>query len=330
MNEAWLSKLNENPIDWLLSSNPWTKYMTLIDLLETPQDSEVVIQAKKELAEAPFVSQLIHEAAGWFAVPPKRHDDSKMSHYQLKMLADFGFMESDDLIKPIVDLAMNHVDGGTFAIKQALPERGSNVEIDDNFDEWHALPCDSPLISSTLYRLGNRSEALMKSIDIIKEKWMSETGWFCHLFFVNSQFKKHQVGCMMAGLEALELFSLLPGGVDREILGKAFKPLQYHRDFGKSLYYFGRSKKFWTLKYPFVWYNALYVADVLSRFDIFRGEAVLKEIIDWILESQNEQGRFKPTSKFMHYGKWDFANKKEESPWMTYLCCRILKQYYRT
>ncbi|MDA3850385.1 MAG: hypothetical protein PF447_03855 [Spirochaetaceae bacterium] len=43
------------------------------------------------------------------------------------------------------------------------------------------------------------------------------------------------------------------------LIRRAIEPLIYHRELGKSLYYFGRSKKFWTFKYPFVWYNALYI-----------------------------------------------------------------------
>ena len=90
----------------------------------------------------------------------------------------------------------------------------------------------------------------------------------------------------------------------------------------------GRSKRFWRLKYPFVWYNALYVADVLSRFTHLKDEILLREMVEWILESQDENGRFAPTSMFLHYKDWDFSNKKEPSPWITYLCCRILKRYY--
>ncbi|WP_432404242.1 hypothetical protein [Wukongibacter sp. M2B1] len=119
---------------------------------------------------------MIKEAGQWFSVPPKRHDDSKMSHYQLKMLADFGFNESNPKIKSITEFAMNYIENDLFAIKQALPKKDSNPKIGDNFNEWHALPCDSPVISSTLYRLGNRSEALIKSIDLIREKWNNETG----------------------------------------------------------------------------------------------------------------------------------------------------------
>jgi hypothetical protein len=49
----------------------------------------------------------------------------------------------------------------------------------------------------------------------------------------------------------------------------------------------------------------------------------------WIKKLQDNDGRYKPTSIFMKYKGWDFANKKEASPWITYLCCKILKQFYR-
>lgn len=323
-----ITVLKEFPIDWLLTSNPWTKLMTQKVLLTLPDTSEDVILSQKELETHPDIKKLIDETTHWFEITPKRHDDAKMSHYQLKMLADFGFTESDPGIKNIIEQVMLHVENDTFAIKQALPERGKTSKISDDFDEWHALPCDSPIISSTLYRLGNRSDSLMRSIECIKKKWSTETGWFCHLFFVNSQYKKHQMGCMMAGLQALELFSLFPDNVDEKVIQNAFQPLKYHKEYGKSLYYFGRSKKFWSFKYPYVWYNALYIADVLSRFDRFKEEEVLKEIIEWIESSQDENGRFQPTSMFMYYKDWDFANKREKSPWITYLCCKILKQYY--
>lgn len=320
--------MKEFPIDWLLASNPWTKHMTQKVLLGLPDSSEEVLQSRKELENHPNIRKLMDDATNWFDIPTKRHDDAKMSHYQLKMLADFGFTESNPTIRAIMEYVMQHVEDDTFAIKQALPERGNSTKIGKDFNEWHALPCDSPIISSTLYRLGNRSDLLMKSIEKIKQKWLTETGWFCHLFFVSSQFKKHQRGCMMAGLQALELFSLFPENVDKKMIQNAYQPIRYHKEYGQSLYYFGRSKKFWSFKYPYVWYNALYIADVLSRFDMFKDEVVLKEIIDWIETSQDEQGCFQPTSMFMYYKNWDFSNKKEKSPWVTYLCCKILKQYY--
>lgn len=326
MENHWKQPLKGDPTAWLLGSNPWTVYQTMQHLVHT--EDAVFADAKRHLLADVRIQHLIQEAARWFEVPPKRHDDAKMSHYQLKMLADFGLTVADPVIADIVEMAKSHMDQDYFAIKQALPERGSEVILDDSFDQWHALPCDAPVILTTLYRLGDRSESLMKAISAMQKAWLEPSGWFCHLFFVDSQFKKHGAGCMMAGLMALELFSLLPD-VDSKSIEHAFSTLVYHKDFGKSLYYFGRSKKFFTYKYPYVWYNALYMADVVSRYPQFRETDLMKELMTWLLDGQDEAGRYKPTSMFMHYKGWDFANKKEVSPWLTFLVCKILKQYYQ-
>jgi len=132
----------------------------------------------------------------------------------------------------------------------------------------------------------------------------------------------------MAGLFALEVFSLIPELKESAAAKNAYTPLEFHKDYGKSMYYFGRSKKFWTLKYPFVWYNALYLAEVLTRFEFLKNSELVKELIAWIENSQDEDGRFKPTSMFRAYKEWEFADKKQASGWITFLCCRILKNYY--
>ncbi len=245
------------------------------------------------------------------------------------MLADFGLTVADAGMNEIALKATEHIDDGLFAFKQQLPEKrqGFSKPAPDG-DEWHALPCDSPLISYTLLASGYKTPAVVQSVDIIKEKWNNAQGWFCHFFFVESMFNKLQIGCPMAGLMALELFSLVPDIKESVYAKNAYQPIRFHRDYGKSLYYFGRSKKFWTFKYPYVWYNALYLADVLTRFEFLKEEALLKELVEWIKKSGDEEGKFKPTSIFMIYKDWDFANKKEPSPWITFLCCRILKRYY--
>lgn len=38
MAENWLSKLNGNPLEWMLESNPWTRYGTLTELMDYPRD----------------------------------------------------------------------------------------------------------------------------------------------------------------------------------------------------------------------------------------------------------------------------------------------------
>jgi len=327
-NEAtmqnWINKLNDNPTAWLLESNPWTNYRTLIDLLELPENSSKVFDAKQKLDNDKLVNELINDADQWFPVNATRHDDSKLAHYKLRMLADFGFTVKDQRILQIVEKAMAHRENDLFAIRQTLPLKDTIA----GTDEWHALPCDSTILNYTLIKLGLDNELIAKNIEHIRDKWSTDEGWFCFLPFVNGQHKKIRIGCPMAGLMALEVFSLVPQLKESIYAHHAYEPLKFHLEYGKSLYYFGRSKKFWTLKYPFVWYNALYLADVLSRFEFTKDEPLLKDLITWIEQMQTEEGKFKANSMYTNYRNWDFADKKQPSPWITFLCCRILKRFY--
>jgi len=329
MSDQWKNKLKDDPIPWLLESNPWTRYRTLTDILEQPLSETEVKNTKNELCQFQQVKDLLDDASQWFPQSITRHNDAKICYYKLRMLADFGLTKEDPGIEEIIKKITLKPDKGLFAVRQTLPEKGKGFEKPNaNADEWHALPCDSPLITYILISLGVDNRQIKNTIEQFKDHWETEPGWFCHFFFVENQFKKLQIGCPIAGLMALEVFSQVPELKESQYAKNAFAPLKFHKEHGKSLYYFGRSKKFWTLKYPFVWYNALYLAEVLSRFDFLKKEPLVKELVQWIEASQDENGRFKPTSMYMPYKSWDFSNKKEPSPWMTFLCCRILKRWY--
>jgi hypothetical protein len=330
--DSWQSKLKADPVPWLLESNPWTLYNTLADLLETPASDRELVMARDELLRHEMIIKLAEEVKDWIAIAPTRNNDAKISYFKLRMLADFGLRHDDLDLSVTVRKAAEHVIDDMFAIRGALPDqpaKGENYEIPDRkADVWHVSPCNSPAITAALLALGVQSEPVEVAVTALKNRWLDGIGWFCHFFFVESQHKKLQVGCPVAGLMALDVFSRIPDLKESDHARRAFEPIRFHKDYGKTLYYFGRSKKFWTFKYPFVWYNALYLADVLTRFDFAKEEELVKELVEWIIASQDEKGRFKPTSIFMEYKHWDFSNKKEASPWITFLACRILKQYF--
>lgn len=323
--------MEQDVLDWILSGPSYAAYRTRLDLMGEAGDSPEVLNAGKKMEDDPQVVDLINAASEWFSEIPKRHDDAKMSHYRLRMLADFGFDITDCRIAAIVKRALVHTDDGLPAIRQALPEKGANLKPDESFDEWHALPCDATVLAATLYRLGCREPVLMGAISDILERWREPGGWFCHLFFVDSQYRKHGTPCMMAALQTLELLSELPMAdvPDRGILrDTAFDALEAHHGMGRSLYYFGRGRKFHTLKYPYAWYNALYMAEVLSRFPELHDRPLVRELRTWLEDSRADDGSWTPTSMFMAYRDWDFADKKNPSPWLTFLCLRILGRFF--
>jgi len=47
MKNNYLNHLKNNPIPWLLESNPWIKYKTLTDLMDLPLSSSEVKKAKQ-------------------------------------------------------------------------------------------------------------------------------------------------------------------------------------------------------------------------------------------------------------------------------------------
>lgn len=323
----WKDLLKADPIPFLLKGEPWTRFNTLTGLLGRPEHDPEVRTAWEELHEHPLIRDLLSRLDIWFETSVTRHNDPKLPPHILKALADLGVGAEDPGIPEIISQIEARREGPLFSVRQTLPDKG-NRRADPQADEWYALPCDSPEITSTLLQLGYDSPAVRESSKEIIRLWEQDEDWFCHFFFVESQHKKHRTGCPMAGLMALDLFSRLPEKPDPAIIRKAFEPMVYHRDLGKSLYYFGRSKKFWTFKFPFVWYNALYLADVLTRFQEFHETPLVEELVGWVREGQSEAGLWKADSVFQMYKGFDFAQKREPSGWITFLCCRILRQRF--
>lgn len=313
--------INSKTLDWLISSDPWTSYMVRKDILgETYTDLERRRQISEILSE-PRVSMLLNDLKQYFPYVAKSHTDAKLSHYKLRMLSDFGLKKQDGL-EGIIDAVKRRTDGYMYAIRQQKPLKDGAEH-----GEWHALPCDSPLLTYTLMKLGDNDGLREKQIGYLTDMWRTEKGWFCHLPFVNGQFKREQIGCPMAGLQALECFSLSDALKESVYAQNAFQTLAHHYALGRSIYYFGRGKRFFTFKYPFVWYNALYMAEVLSRFEFAKKHDMMTQLVDWIKSGQSEDGKYMATSMYVEYKNWDFGNKKAASQWITFLCYRILKRF---
>jgi hypothetical protein len=93
-------------------------------------------------------------------------------------------------------------------------------------------------------------------------------------------------------------------------------------------YMFYMGTDFRKLKAPAMWYDIISVTDVLSRFDFVKTDPRFCEMIDLIKEKQNADGMFISESVYQKFKGWDFGQKKTVSPYLTYLCIRILRRVY--
>ena len=93
-----------------------------------------------------------------------------------------------------------------------------------------------------------------------------------------------------------------------------------------KLYLFGIGTVFHKLKYPFIWYDILHVAEVLSHFPFLYQDIRFVELISKVSEQASGDGRYVPGSMYQAWKGWSFADKKNPSPWLTFLVLRILKR----
>jgi len=165
----WMNKLNDNPIDWLLDSNSWTRYRTLFDLLEYDVNSKEVKEAHTNLVKDEDIQSLIHETAEWMPKAATRNNNPQITYFKLRMLSEFGLNKDDPEIDTIYKKAVKHIQNDLCACKGQIPEKPKKGEIFEkpglDADVWHISPCNSPVITYALYGLGYRTDLVNKSIE---------------------------------------------------------------------------------------------------------------------------------------------------------------------
>jgi hypothetical protein len=158
-----------------------------------------------------------------------------------------------------------------------------------------------------------------------------ENGWRCHASPDLGKFKgpgRRSDPCPIANVYALKALSLTPAWIDSPATRAGTEMLLRHwaHEEDHKLFLFGAGTDYRKLKYPFVWYDILHVAEVLSRYPFVRADPRLSEMVQAITVQADEAGRYTAASMYRAWKGWSFADKKQPSPWLTFLVLRILKR----
>lgn len=314
----WKDLLNADPTEWLLQGEPWVQYNTLKDLLGKKGDAPDVIKAKKALLTHPHVQQLITTVTDWPPYPLKRHNDANHPLHKLAVLADFGITVTDG-IDTLCQKVLSHQVEGAFQIPMVIPTHfgGSGTP------ELLWMACDTPVILYALLKMGVKAyKGITHTTSLIKDNGVLCTG---ALPTFRGPGRKGDP-CPYATLLVTRALAQVP---EMKKMKPLTEMLLWHWEHQKERkYLFGIGTTFKKLKYPFIWYDILHVADVLSQINSLKDDERLKEIIDVITSKQDANGRFTPESVWMAFKHWEFGQKKTPSPWLTFLVARILKRVY--
>ena len=325
--------------NWLLQSDePWTHYRTLVDLLDRPEGDAEVQAARAEMLAHPQVQQMTAEAATWPGYALKRHNDAGHPIYKFSTLADFGVRADDPGISDAIDAVLAHQSPeGAFQITMNIPEsRGGTGE-----DTWMWMLCDAPTLAYALLAMGLGDDELrpelaegrvQRAVDHLVGL-IDDNGWRCKA--ATSETGKVFRGpgrkadpCPIANVYALKALSQVPELLDSPATRTGVEMLLWHweNQSGRKIYLFGIGTTFRRLKYPFVWYDILHVVDVLSRFPFVHPDPRFQEMVETITNQADEQGRYTAGSMYKAWKGWSFADKKNPSPWLTFLVLRVQRR----
>jgi len=316
-------------IQWLLESGePWTRYRTLVDLLDRPEDDPEVQAARAEMLAHPQVQALIAEATAWPGYPLKRHNDAKHPIYKFSTLADFGVRADDPGMAAGIEAVMAHQSPeGAFQTVILVPKAfgGPGGEM------WTWMLCDAPTVLYTLLAFGLGGDGHVQAAVEHLTSLIRENGWPCAASLDLGKFRgpgRKADPCPIVNVYALKALAQVPELLVSPATRTGAEMLLWHWEHQteRKVYMFGIGTDFRKLKYPFVWYDILHVVDVLSRFPFVQADPRFREMVETITAQADENGRYTAGSMYRAWKGWSFANKKHPSPWLTFLALRVQKR----
>ena len=328
---TWKKQLKDDPLPWLLEQEtPWVRYRTLVDLLDRDEKDPQVALARKETVAHPKVVELVEQVKEWPGYALTRHNDADHQLHKLTILADFGLNKDDPDIADIANkLLANQSTEGAFQTLVHIPKAFGGT--DEDSLSW--MLCDTPTVLHALIQFGYGENPAVEKAQSHLAALIQENGWPCAADPSLGKFRgpgRKDDPCPYANLIAVK--SLLAGRKknNAEALNTGVEMLLNHWEIrsDRKIYMFGIGTTYRRLKYPLIWYDILHVLDVLSRVPAVHGDPRFKEMVKVLIDSQEEDGRFKAGSVWKAWKDWDFGQKREPSPWITLLALRILKRIY--
>jgi hypothetical protein len=317
--------MNEKIITYLQESSLILNYLTKKDLLNLKSVDEQLIEAKKEAFKDPLIVNLIDELQEWPGSTLKRHNDAKLQMHKLSFLADLGMTIKDKGIKDITERILEHEScEGIFQVKVNIPVRfGGTGE-----DQYSWMLCDAPLLFYSLIKLGVDRNRLNQGLEYLFSL-STDYGFPCaaspELGRFNGPGKRGTI-CPYANLLMLKLFTLFPEKYEDIQCKTAVYALLDHWEKKDKKYLFGIGSDFNKLKFPFIWFDILHVAEILSYFDYAVKDKRFLEILSVIKVKRNSEQLFKAESVWMAWKNIDSGHKKTVSSWISFIVYRIFNR----
>ena len=258
---------------------------------------------------------LLKELEGWPGRVVASHKSAGQLYHKLEFLADMGLITEDANISAVIKKIGEHrSEEGLFQLPMNIPMHFGGT----GKDVWAWALCDAPVLMYCLVKMGAADTQTHKGLDFLLSL-RRENGWPCVVSKEQGKFRgpgRKDDPCPYVNLIMLQLLTLFPeykdSAASRTGVGCLLSCWETSKERHPYMFFMGTD--FRKLKAPFIWYDILHVADVLSYFDFALKDKRFTEMLNLINGKADKDGLFTPESVWKAWEGWDFGQKTNRLP----------------
>jgi len=318
--------MRELPDIILNNGDSWLQFATRVNILNESKESLTDLRSQA-LADS-RIKGYLNDVADYHSILVRNHKDPDLPIHKLIFLLDIGLDTNVPEIQTAIDKIMENKDSnGIYKSFTNIPKHfGGSGE-----DTFGWCLCDAPLLLYALLRAKiDYNEHIKQGVDYLVG-FQKDYGFPCTVSPEFGKFRgpgRKDDPCPYASLVMLKMLSATPEYCKSEVATNTAMSLLslWESSMERHPYMFYMGTDFRKLKAPAMWYDIVSVVDVLSHFESLKKDVRFVEMATIIKDKQDANGLFAPEAVFQKFKGWDFGQKKTPSPYLTYLCYRILER----
>jgi len=318
--------MRELPDIILNNGDSWLQFVTRVNILNESKESLTDLRSQA-LADS-RIKGYLNDVADYHSILVRNHKDPDLPIHKLIFLLDIGLDTNVPEIQTAIDKIMENKDSnGIYKSFTNIPKHfGGSGE-----DTFGWCLCDAPLLLYALLRAKiDYNEHIKQGVDYLVG-FQKDYGFPCTVSPEFGKFRgpgRKDDPCPYASLVMLKMLSATPEYCKSEVATNTAMSLLslWESSMERHPYMFYMGTDFRKLKAPAMWYDIVSVVDVLSHFESLKKDVRFVEMATIIKDKQDANGLFAPEAVFQKFKGWDFGQKKTPSPYLTYLCYRILER----
>jgi len=307
-------------------SEEWLQYAIRLNIFN--EKKEDMHELKHKVLKNEKIISYLYDITDYHKILVSNHKNPMLPIYKLIFLLDIGLDCSVPEIRIAVNEIIKHIDNNSvYQSLTNIPKHfGGSGE-----DTFGWCLCDAPLLLLVLIKAGiDYDKHIRKGVNFLGSL-LNDNGFPCVVSSELGKFRgpgRKDDCCPYATLIMLNLLLHIPENKYNDIINNLANKLLtlWENSLDKHPYMFYMGTDFRKLKAPSIWYDIVSVVNVLSKCESIRNDKRYIEMLSIIQSKQREDGFFTPESIYQKFKGWDFGQKKNPSPYLTYLCLKSLEQ----